>query len=248
MTALRTESVTSGYDGVTAVRGVDIRIDAGEVVTIIGSNGAGKTTLLKTLVGLVTPSSGSVWLGDVDVTRLSTEARVRAGLVLVPEGRHVFPGLSVRENLVLGAYHRRRAKDREGDLEKVLELFPILAERAKQAAGTLSGGQQQMLAIGRGLMARPSVLLLDEPSLGLSPQATEEVANRLIELSEIGTTMILVEQNAEMAFAVAERGYVLERGSVVTEGDVAALRTDPKVQEAYLGRRAEQDTRERIAP
>lgn len=246
MQALRTQSLSSGYNGVSAVRSVAVDVSVGEVVTIIGSNGAGKTTFLKTLVGLVAPTEGSIDMGGKDITQLTTEARVREGLILVPEGRHVFPGLTVRENLVLGGFHRRRQRDGGDDLQRILDLFPVLAERSKQAAGTLSGGQQQMLAIGRGLMARPKILLLDEPSLGLSPQATEEVANRLIELSEVGTTMVLVEQNAEMAFAVAERGYVLERGQVVAQGPVENLRTDPKVQEAYLGRRQEKD-QERIA-
>lgn len=237
MQALSTENLSSGYNGVAAVRSVDVDVAVGEVVTVIGSNGAGKTTLLKTLVGLVSPTSGSVRLDGNDVNQLKTEARVRAGLVLVPEGRHVFPGLTVRENLLLGAYHLGRTGRGAEEMDKILQLFPILAERSKQAAGTLSGGQQQMLAIGRGLIAQPKVLLLDEPSLGLSPQATEEVALRLIELSDVGITMVLVEQNAEMAFAVAQRGYVLERGRVVATGAVESLRHDPKLQEAYLGAR-----------
>lgn len=245
MTSLSTVDLRSGYNGVDAVRGVDVNVQAGEVVTIIGSNGAGKSTFLKTLVGLVRPTGGQITMQDQEITRMPTESRVRAGLVLVPEGRHVFPGLTVHENLLLGAYHRRRDASRKDDLERVHGLFPVLAERAKQAAGTLSGGQQQMLAIGRGLMSRPAIMLLDEPSLGLSPQATEEVADRLAELSRLGTTMVLVEQNAEMAFAIAHRGYVFERGSVVAAGPVSELRDDPRVQEAYLGRNHSADPTER---
>lgn len=245
MTSLSTSGLRSGYNGVDAVRGVDVDVRAGEVITIIGSNGAGKSTLLKTLVGLVPASEGQVLMDGRDITALRTEDRVRAGLVLVPEGRHVFPGLSVQENLMLGAYPRRRQSDRREDMDRIHALFPVLKERERQAAGTLSGGQQQMLAIGRGLMSRPAIMLLDEPSLGLSPQATEEVADRLIELSRVGTTMVLVEQNAQMAFAVAHRGFVLERGTVVSSGTVDQLRHDPKVQQAYLGQVQQSLTTER---
>ncbi|MFC5993630.1 ABC transporter ATP-binding protein [Pseudonocardia hispaniensis] len=235
MTELIATDIRSGYGGIEAVRGVSLTVQPGEVVTIIGSNGAGKSTLLKTLVGLVPAMEGRISIGGRDLTNLSVEDRVRAGLVLVPEGRHVFNGLTVKENLLLGAYHRRRAFDRKGEIAKVYEVFPILAERENQPAGTLSGGQQQMLAIGRGLMSDPKIMLLDEPSLGLSPQATEQVAERLATVSRGGTTMIVVEQNAEMAFALADRGYVLVRGQVVAAASVAELRLDPRVHEAYLG-------------
>lgn len=230
---LEVTGLRAGYGRIEALHGVDLRVAAGEAVCTIGSNGAGKTTLLKTIAGLVPARSGRVLLEGEDITRWTTERRAKAGLVLVPEGRQVFAGLTVRENLELGAYGRSRGAAAE--LARVFELFPVLLDRAKQVAGTLSGGQQQQLAIGRALMGRPRVLLLDEPSLGLAPLAVREVTGKLVSLAAGGTTLVLVEQNAAAAFRVAERGYVLDRGDVLLDASTAQLREDPRVQAAYLG-------------
>jgi branched-chain amino acid transport system ATP-binding protein len=225
----------AGYGRIEALHGVSLHVDGGEAVTIIGSNGAGKTTLLRTVAGHIRPSAGRVVLAGEDITTWSPERRTRAGIGLVPEGRQVFAGLPVIDHLWLGAYTRRRDRAVRSDIEHMLELFPVLRERACQLAGTLSGGQQQLLVIGRALMSRPKVLLLDEPSLGLAPLAVREVVAKLVELVGDGTTLLLVEQNAKAAFEVAGRGYVLTRGEVVAEDSVAALEDDPRVQEAYLG-------------
>lgn len=240
MSVLAAENLTAGYGRIEVLHGLDFSIEDGEAVTVIGSNGAGKTTLLKTLAGLLRARGGTVKLGDRDVSRRSAEQRARAGLALVPEGRQIFSGLSVLDNLWVGAFGRSpfgisQRRQINHDIEHVFELFPQLRERAEQAGGTLSGGEQQMLAIGRALMSRPRVLLLDEPSLGLAPLAIREVTNQLIRLANDGTTIVLVEQNAAAAFAVADRGYVLDRGRVVTADTVDNLRNDPIVQEAYLG-------------
>ncbi|MGY0234621.1 ABC transporter ATP-binding protein [Longispora urticae] len=235
MTAvLEVSGLVAGYDRIEALHGVDLTVARGEAVTLIGSNGAGKTTLLKSVAGLIRPWRGTVsWQGR-DVTGRAAEKRSRDGLVLVPEGRRVFAGLSVADNLKLGGYHRSRAERAETSAD-VYELFPRLAERRHQQAGTLSGGEQQLLAIGRALMARPSVVLLDEPSLGLAPKAVGEVTEVLCELVRRGSTLVLVEQNAHVAFKVAQRGYLLDRGRVVLSGPVDELRTDPRVRAAYLG-------------
>jgi len=235
VSVLEVVDLVAGYGHVEALHGVGLHVDEGEAVTVIGANGAGKTTLLKTIAGLVGPWRGRIVLAGDDVTRWPAERRARAGLALVPEGRQVFPELSVRDNLLLGAYGRRRRAGIRDDLDRMHALFPILAERAKQVAGTLSGGQQQMLAIGRALMSRPTVLLLDEPSLGLAPLAVREVVDKLVELAAAGSTLVLVEQNAAAAFRVASRGYVLDRGAVVAEDVIARLRDDPRVHAAYLG-------------
>ncbi|HEY3502898.1 MAG TPA: ABC transporter ATP-binding protein [Actinocatenispora sp.] len=231
---LRVSGLVSGYDRIEALHGIDIEVYDGEAVTLIGSNGAGKTTLLRTVAGLMRPWRGRVEFAGQDVTRWPAEKRTRAGLALVPEGRRVFAGLTVEENLRLGGYPHARSLAAEG-LATVYELFPKLRDRRGQAAGTMSGGEQQMLAIGRAMMSRPRLLLLDEPSLGLAPLAVREVADALVELAGRGTTLALVEQNATVAFHVAQRGYLLDRGTLVTAGDVAALRDDPRVHEAYLG-------------
>lgn len=240
MSVLAAQNLTAGYGRIEVLHGLDISIEDGEAVTIIGSNGAGKTTLLKTLAGILRSRGGTVHLSGQNVSHWSAERRGRAGLALVPEGRQIFSGLSVLDNLWLGAFGRspfgvRRRREINRDIAHVFELFPRLQDRVDQAGGTLSGGEQQMLAIGRALMSRPQVLLLDEPSLGLAPLAILEVTNRLINLVGEGVTIVLVEQNAAAAFSVAHRGYVLDRGNVVAADTVANLKNDPVVQEAYLG-------------
>jgi branched-chain amino acid transport system ATP-binding protein len=234
-TVLRVRGLTAGYGRIEVLHGVDLEVNAAEAVTLIGPNGAGKTTLLRTLAGLEPARAGTVEFLGRDVTGWSAERRNRAGLAMVPEGRRVFAGLSVEENLRLGGYARDRAGAEE-TLAGVYDLFPGLAGRRAQPGGTLSGGEQQMLAVGRALMGRPRLLLLDEPSLGLAPLAVRDVAAALTELSGRGTTLALVEQNAGLAFQVAARGYLLDRGRVVTDGPVAELREDPRVHAAYLGR------------
>lgn len=235
MSVLEVSDLRSGYGRIEALHGVSLNVDTGEAVTIIGSNGAGKTTLLKSIAGLVPARAGRIELAGEDVTRWRPERRTRAGLAMVPEGRQVFPGLSVTDHLLLGAYTRRRKRTVRGDMDGIYDLFPILRERTAQLAGTLSGGQQQLLVIGRALMSRPTVLLLDEPSLGLAPLAVEDVVQRLVQLAGEGTTLLLVEQNAAAAFRVAGRGYVLNRGDVVVSGSVEELQGDERVHRAYLG-------------
>jgi branched-chain amino acid transport system ATP-binding protein len=232
MTLLSVSGLSVHYGGIRAVRSVDLEVEPGEAVAILGPNGAGKTTLLRTIAGLERPAEGRVELAGRDVTGAPAERLVRAGIALVPEGRGVFADLPVRDNLLLGAYHRRH---RSEDLADVYSLFPILAERARQPAGTLSGGEQQMLAIGRALMSRPRLLMLDEPSLGLAPLAVRQVVDRLLELRARGTTILLVEQNIRAALQVATRGYVLQRGRVLLEGTSDELREAPAVRAAYLG-------------
>ncbi|MGA8112411.1 MAG: ABC transporter ATP-binding protein [Actinocatenispora sp.] len=233
---LRVTDLAAGYDRIEALHGVSLHVDQGEAVTLIGSNGAGKTTLLRTIAGLGRAWRGRIEFAGQDITRWSAERRTRAGLALVPEGRRVFAGLTVEENLRLGGYSRARSRAATAEgLAEVYQLFPRLRDRRRQAGGTLSGGEQQMLAIGRAMMSRPRLLLLDEPSLGLAPLAVREVADALVELAGRDTTLALVEQNATVAFHVAQRGYLLDRGSLVTDGTVAQLRDDPRVHQAYLG-------------
>lgn len=225
----------AAYGHIRAVNGVDLTVADGEVVAILGANGAGKSTLLRTIAGLHRPRRGTVSLAGSDVTGWPAERLVGAGLALVPEGRQVFPALPVADNLLLGGYRRRRRADLAADLDRVTELFPVLASRRDQPAGTLSGGEQQMLAIGRGLMAAPRILLLDEPSLGLAPLAVREVVAKLTEIAASGTTVVIVDQNARAALTVATRGYVMHRGTVSLEGTTESLLADPAVQAAYLG-------------
>lgn len=234
-TLLRVADVTAHYGRIQALHGVDVEVAQGEAVAIIGANGAGKTTLLRTIAGLLAPTSGTVALEGQDVTGRPAEDVVRSGIVLVPEGRQVFDALSAEDNLLLGGYHRRREADTKADLQRVFELFPTLADRRAQYAGTLSGGEQQMLAIGRAMMAAPRVLLLDEPSLGLAPLIIAEVVEHLLALARSGTTLLLVEQNARAALKVADRGYVLQQGRVVSQGSTRELLEDPRVRAAYLG-------------
>jgi len=222
------------YGPITALHGISLEIRDGEIVTLIGSNGAGKTTLLRTISGLIRPASGAILLGERAIHRQRADQIVAMGISHVPEGRQIFANLSVLENLMLGGYLRQKQESRQG-LDRVFSLFPVLAERRTQRAGTLSGGEQQMLAIGRALMARPSILLLDEPSLGLAPLIVRKIFQIIREINSAGTTIFLVEQNAHMALALAHRAYVLQTGEIILSGDARQLLADPKVKEAYLG-------------
>lgn len=236
---LRLQSVITYYGRILALRGVSLHVGPGEIVAIVGPNGAGKTTTLNTISGVIAPRSGRVVFDGTDVTGKPAEKLVRMGLVQVPEGRQLFPDMTVYENLILGAYRRSRAVKRTqlaADLEKVYGIFPILKERTGQLAGTLSGGEQQMLAIGRALMAGPRMLLLDEPSMGLAPMVAAEIFRVISHLCEQGTTVLVVEQNARAALAIAKRAYVMETGRVVMEGAADELARNPEIQRAYLGK------------
>jgi branched-chain amino acid transport system ATP-binding protein len=235
---LRVANVETFYGEVIhALRGVSIDVAEGSVVAILGANGAGKTTFLKTVSGLLEdqPEKGIVEFGGRDITRWEAERVVGLGMAYVPEGREVFAELTVRENLMLGAYTRRDAAGMRADLDRVMAYFPVLAQRTKQLAGTLSGGEQQMLAIGRALMARPRLLLLDEPSLGLAPRLVKDIFAIIRRINEEGTTILLVEQNARMALGIAQYGYVLETGRIVFSGRVGELLANENVREFYLG-------------
>jgi len=233
---LTLKSLQAGYGRLPVLKGISLHVRQGEVVTLIGGNGAGKTTTLRAISGLLPPRKGAIEFAGHDLTRFAPERIVTLGLALVPEGRRVFRTLSVTANLELGAYHRRDKAAVRRDLEDIRARFPILKERAHQAAGTLSGGEQQILAIGRALMARPRLLMLDEPSMGLAPRMVTQVYHILAELKARGTTILLVEQNARAALKVADRGYVLETGRIILDGAAADLRDDPEVQRAYLGK------------
>jgi len=236
MALLEVDDVHTYYGNIQALKGVTLSVDRGEVVTLIGANGAGKTTTLETISGLLRPRRGSVRLDGEDLADVPAHAIVRRGVVHVPEGRRIFARLSVAENLAAGAITRRDKAGIAEDLESVYETFPRLRERRRQSGGTLSGGEQQMLAIGRGLMARPRVLLLDEPSMGLAPLLVEEIFGIIRELNATrGTTVLVVEQNALAALGVAHRGYVMETGTIRLTGPAAELRADRAVIEAYLG-------------
>ena len=232
-TLLSVESLDVRYGAIHALRGVSFEVKAGEIVSLIGSNGAGKSTLLRAISGLLRPSAGRILLRGIDVTRHAPEAIVALGCSHVPEGRRIFANLTVRENLQMGAWPRR-AGEAQG-LERVFALFPRLRERLAQPGGTLSGGEQQMLAIGRALMAGPKVLLLDEPSLGLAPLLVRQIFEIVREINAQGTTVVLVEQNAHQALGIARRAYVLETGTLAISGDAADLARDPRVRRAYLG-------------
>ncbi len=223
------------YGNIHALKGVSLHVEAGEIVALLGANGAGKSTTLNTVSGLLRPRSGAVRLEGEDLTRTPPHRIVERGVVQVPEGRRVFGQLTVLENLEMGAFTRADPKGVREDLERVFTLFPRLKERAAQVAGTLSGGEQQMLAIGRALMARPRVLLMDEPSMGLAPLLVEQIFDAIQEINRQGTTILLVEQNAYMALQVAHRGYVLQTGQVVLSGPAEELRENPEVKRAYLG-------------
>ena len=224
------------YGKIEAIKGISVTVNEGEIVTLIGANGAGKTTTLKTISGLRPVSSGSITFDGEDISKLPAHERVKLGISQAPEGRGIFPGMTVLENLEMGKYHlKMRQAEISEDLEKVYSLFPRLKERATQAGGTLSGGEQQMLAIGRALMARPKVLLLDEPSMGLAPQMIANIFRIITEINKQGVTILLVEQNAQQALSRAHRAYVLETGSITKEAKAKDLLNDPHVKAAYLG-------------
>ena len=230
---LRVESLSVAYGAILALRAVDFEVQAGEIVTLIGSNGAGKSTLLRAVSGLLQPRSGRIWFEGADITAERADRRVARGISQVPEGRRIFANLTVRENLQMGAYLRRTGDP--SAYERALTLFPRLRERLGQNAGTLSGGEQQMLAIGRALMAQPRLLLLDEPSLGLAPLLVQQIFAIIQEINAQGTTVVLVEQNARQALRVAQRAYVLETGAVTLAGAAPELARDERVRRAYLG-------------
>ena len=223
------------YGAIAALRGISFGLDKGEIVSLIGANGAGKSTTLKTISGLLRPRSGKVTLQGQDITRVAPHKIVSLGISHCPEGRKPFSNLTVRENLLMGAYTQKSGKEIALSLDRVFDRFPRLRERFGQLAGTLSGGEQQMLAMGRALMSKPTVLLLDEPSMGLSPILVQQIFDIIREINEAGTTILLVEQNAYMALAIANRAYVLETGMIVLSGSAEKLRDDPKVRAAYLG-------------
>lgn len=232
---LELKDIHTYYGNIHALKGVSLRVNEGEIVCLIGANGAGKTTTLMSISGVTPPRQGTVSFRGEDITRLGTEKIVIRGITQVPEGRMIFPRLTVRENLLMGAYLRRDKEGIKAGEERAYELFPVLRERRAQMGGTLSGGEQQMLAIGRALMAQPALLLLDEPSLGLAPMVVENIFEIIQQINAEGTTVMLVEQNAQMALQISHRGYVLETGKVTLEGPSAGLLADPKVRSAYLG-------------
>jgi branched-chain amino acid transport system ATP-binding protein len=232
---LRVEGVVSGYGQIMAIKGISLHVETGEIVALIGANGAGKSTTLRTVSGLLRPRAGEIWFEGRRIDRVPPHQIVALGISQSPEGRKIFGRLSVMENLRLGAYQRRAPAEVEQDLEYVLTLFPRLRERIRQDGGTLSGGEQQMLAIARALMARPRLLLLDEPSMGLSPVLVETIFRTIIEINRTGTTILLVEQNAAMALQVAGRGYVMESGVMTLEAPASELAASDVVRKTYLG-------------
>ena len=235
MALLEVSDVRTFYGNIEALKGVSLTVEEGEVVTLIGSNGAGKSTTLRSISGLTPPREGSIKFEGTEIGEVPPQEIVERGISLSPEGRHVFPRMTVRENLDLGAYLRKDREGIENDRERVYALFPRLKERERQKGGTMSGGEQQMLAIGRALMANPRLLLLDEPSMGIAPILVERIYETIAEINRQGTTILLVEQNANYALDVSKRGYVLETGKVALEDQSSALRTNPDVQKAYLG-------------
>jgi branched-chain amino acid transport system ATP-binding protein len=236
---LRVQNLHAGYGRVEVLSGVSLHVDPGEIVTLIGANGAGKSTLLNAISGIVKPWSGSIAFQKTEITALQAEAIAEKGCILVPEGRQIFADMSVHENLLLGAYLRLRSRARrqvEEDLQDIFRLFPILLKRLGQSAGTLSGGEQQMLALGRALMGKPRILMLDEPSIGLAPLVVRSIMEVIVALRERGTTILLVEQNARAALSIADRGYVMETGRIVLEASARELSDNRDVQRAYLGK------------
>lgn len=232
---LRIENLKVRYGMIEAIKGISFEVNDGEIVTLIGANGAGKTTTMHAISGLLKPAEGHIYLDDVDLTRTPAYKIPGMGLAQVPEGRRVFAEQTVEENLILGAYSRRDKENFRADLNHVFELFPRLLERRKQPAGTLSGGEQQMLAMGRALMAKPKIMLMDEPSMGLSPLLVKEIFHIIEDINRQGTTVLLVEQNAKMALSIADRAYVLETGKITMQGTGAELAASEQVKKAYLG-------------
>ncbi|WP_326552949.1 ABC transporter ATP-binding protein [Micromonospora sp. NBC_01813] len=232
---LEIEDVSLLYGRIQALHGISLTVDEGEIVALIGANGAGKSTTMRAISGIRPIAAGKITFQGEDISKLRADLRVRRGLCQAPEGRGIFPGMTVLENLDMGAYTRRDRAGIAADLERVLGLFPRLAERRKQHGGTLSGGEQQMLAVGRALMSRPKLLLLDEPSMGLAPMLIQQIFDIIVEINQQGTTVLLVEQNAQQALTRAHRAYVLETGRIVKSGTGMELLHDPAVKEAYLG-------------
>jgi branched-chain amino acid transport system ATP-binding protein len=235
MSLLELQDVEVAYGDLPALRGVSLGVEEGETLSVVGANGAGKTTMLRAISGLLRPRAGRILLDGARLDQMPSHVIVARGVVQVPEGRKIFPGLTVKENLELGSYVAAARAHRRQSLERVLGLFPRLAERQRQAAGTMSGGEQQMLAIGRALMARPRILMLDEPSLGLAPIIVQEIFRIIAEINRLGTTVLLVEQNTRQALSLSRRGYVLENGRIALEGSGADLLGNEHVRRAYLG-------------
>lgn len=235
MALLEVKDLHVSYGSIRALHGISFHVERGEVVTLIGANGAGKSTTLRTISALQPSDTGSIVYDGIDITRKAASDIVRMGMIHVPEGRRIFAPLTVRENLEMGAFTRKDKAEIEASMEHVFELFPRLKERLEQTGGTLSGGEQQMLAVGRALMAKPKLLLMDEPSMGLAPILVEEIFDIIQEINREGVTVLLVEQNAHMALSIANRGYVLETGTIELEGPANALAENPRVREAYLG-------------
>ena len=235
MSMLKVENLSVHYGMIQAVRDVSFEVNEGEVVSLIGANGAGKTTILRTLSGLVRPSAGRIEFLGQEIQKMSAQKIVASGLSQVPEGRHVFPGLTVMENLEMGAFLKKNREENQANLKKVFSRFPRLEERKNQDAATLSGGEQQMLAMGRALMSTPKLLLLDEPSMGLAPIFIQEIFDIIQDIQKQGTTVLLIEQNANKALAIADRGYVLETGKIVLSGTGKELAASDEVRKAYLG-------------
>lgn len=232
---LKVEDISVYYGAIQAIKSISLEVEEGSIVTLIGANGAGKTTTLKTISGILKPRTGSITFKGQDITKTPPQQIVGMGISQVPEGRRIFPGMSVMENLEMGAYLRRDKGGISKDLDTVFDRFPRLLERKKQLAGTLSGGEQQMLAIGRALMSKPQLLLLDEPSMGLAPLLVKEIFSIIKDINERGTTVLLVEQNANMALSIAGKAYVLETGQIVLSGLASELARSPQVKKAYLG-------------
>lgn len=234
---LKVENLVVSYGGIEALKGISLDVPEGKIVTLIGANGAGKSTLLRSIIGLVKPAEGKITYEEKDITGLNSQKIVETGITLVPEGRRVFPNLTVLENLKIGAYLRNDKEGIEKDIRWIYDLFPRLAERSWQMAGTLSGGEQQMLAVGRALMSRPKVLMMDEPSLGLAPLVIKDIFKIIQEINNQGMTILLIEQNANMALKIADIAYVLETGRITMTGTGKELLENPEIKAAYLGKK-----------
>lgn len=235
---LTVNNLVVSYGGIEALKGIDLEVEEGKIVTLVGANGAGKSTTLRTIMGLIKPDAGRIIYRDQDLLKEKTQNMVKLGIALVPEGRRVFPNLTVMENLKIGAFYRNDEQEIKSDFNWIFKLFPILKERTWQLAGTLSGGEQQMLAVGRALMSRPKLLMMDEPSLGLAPMMVKEIFRIIKEIHQQGMTILLIEQNANAALHIADTGYVMETGRIVLKGPGKELLTNDEVKRAYLGKKA----------